>query len=307
MARQQVPHYQKPVGPFGWVYLLLVLGFLVGPFLPLLIQSLAFHWVWPDLLPSEWWLTARERARLPQGWDYVISPYSRVGEAFLNTVSIGLAASALCLAICLPAARVLARQNFGGKRLVELYLALPLILPEAVIGIALSMAFIRMGLAGTHAGIVLVHLIPTIPYMMRMLIAGFQGLDREVEEQARVLGASNWQVTRLITLPLILPTALAGALFAFLVSTNLFLLTFLMGQGKIVTLPTLLFSKLSGGALDPTAAGIALVAALPGVAVMMLLDRFSDPNLTGGSKRQVTAPVDERISDRPKRRTQSSA
>lgn len=279
MAKAKVTSSRQPVGPLGRAYLLLVLGFLVGPFLPLLVQSLAFHWAWPDLLPSEWWFTARERARLPQGWDYVISPYSRVGEALLNTVTIGLATALLCLAICVPAARVLARHDFAGKRLVELYLALPLILPEAVIGIALSMAFIRAGLAGTHAGIVLVHLIPTIPYMLRMLIAGFQGLDQEVEEQARVLGASNWQVTRLITLPLILPTAMAGALFAFLVSTNLFLLTFLMGQGKIVTLPTLLFSKLSGGALDPTAAGIALVAALPGVGVLLLLDRFSGPHI----------------------------
>lgn len=286
MARGKDTSSREPVGRLGGAYLLLVVGFLVGPFLPLLIQSLAFHWVWPDLLPSEWWFTARERARLPQGWDYVVSPYSRVGEALLNTVTIGLATALLCLAICLPAARVLARREFGSKHLVELYLALPLILPEAVIGIALSMAFIRVGLAGTHAGIVLVHLIPTIPYMLRMLIAGFQGLDREVEEQARVLGASNWQVTRLITLPLILPTAMAGALFAFLVSTNLFLLTFLMGQGKIVTLPTLLFSKLSGGALDPTAAGIALVAALPGVAVLLLLDRFSGPQFGTAARRR---------------------
>ncbi|MGE3739727.1 MAG: ABC transporter permease [Geminicoccaceae bacterium] len=307
MARRQVPDYQKPIGPFGGAYLLLALGFLVGPFLPLLIQSLAFNWVWPDLLPSEWWFTARQRARLPQGWDYVVSPYSRVGEALLNTVSIGLATSMLCLAICLPAARVLGRHDFGGKRLLELYLALPLILPEAVIGIALSMMFIRLGLAGTHAGIVLVHLIPTMPYVMRMLVAGFQGLDREVEEQARVLGASNWQVTRLITLPMILPTAMAAMLFAFLVSTNLFLLTFLMGQGKVVTLPTLLFSKLSGGALDPTAAGIALVAAMPGVAVLLLLDRFAGPSPSRDHASQVTAPVVERISVRPNRRTQSSA
>lgn len=278
MEREKVTSYGEAVGPLARAYLLLVLGFFVGPFLPLLIQSLAFHWVWPDLLPSEWWFTARERARLPQGWDYVVSPYSRVGEAFLNTASIGLATSVLGISICLPAARILARQEFGGKRLLELYLALPLILPEAVVGIALFMVFIRLGLAGTHAGIVLVHLIPTIPYMMRMLIAGFQGLDRQVEEQARVLGASNWQVTRLITLPMILPTAMAGTLFAFLVSNNLFLLTFLMGQGKIVTLPTLLFSKLSGGALDPTSAGIALVAALPGVAVLLLLDRFAGPH-----------------------------
>jgi putative spermidine/putrescine transport system permease protein len=263
------------LGPAAGFYLFGMAILLVGPFLPLVVQSLAFRWAWPDLLPSEWWLSARETARLPLGWDYVLSPFSRVGEATLNTVGIGLATALLCLVICLPAARLLARHDFAGKRFVELYVALPLILPEAVVGIALSMLFIRIGLAGSHLGIVIVHLIPTIPYMLRLLIAGFQGLAPEVEEQAAVLGARRAQILRRITLPLLLPSMVAGSLFAFLVSTNLFLLTFLLGQGKIITLPTLLFSKLSGGALDPTAAGIALVATLPGLVMLVLLDRFA--------------------------------
>ena len=272
-AGSAMPGKARPgrIGPAAGLYLLGIAVLLVGPFLPLVVQSLAFRWAWPDLLPSEWWWSARETARLPLGWDYVLSPYSRVWEATLNTVGIGLATALVCLVICLPAARLLARREFAGKRLVELYLALPLILPEAVIGIALSLLFIRVGLAGSHVGIVIVHLIPTIPYMLRLLVAGFQSLSPEVEEQAAVLGARRWQIMTRITLPLLLPSAVAGFLFAFLVSTNLFLLTFLLGQGKIITLPTLLFSKLSGGALDPTTAGIAVLAALPGLLLAWLI------------------------------------
>jgi putative spermidine/putrescine transport system permease protein len=77
---------------------------------------------------------------------------------------------------------------------------------------------------------------------------------------------------------MLLPGVIAGSLFTFLVSTNLFLLTFLLGQGKIITLPTLLFSKLAGGALDPSAAGIALVAALPGIALLLVSERFFAPS-----------------------------
>ena len=256
------------------IYLLLVAGFILGPFIPLVIQSLAFRWAWPDLLPGTWWLEQRDDALLPLAWDYVLSPHSRVWEATLNTVGIGLAVTAICLAICLPAARVLARENFRGKPAFEFFLALPLIVPEAAIGIALLMIFIRLGLAGSYVGIVIVHLIPTIPYMIRMLTAVYQGLGRACEEQALVLGAQRWQVLWWVTLPMLLPGVLAGALFAFLVSTNIFLLTFLMGQGQIVTLPTLLFAKVSGGTLDASAAGIALVATLPGIVLLVLAERF---------------------------------
>ncbi|WP_221931586.1 ABC transporter permease [Palleronia caenipelagi] len=262
------------LSPFQKIYLFLIAGFILGPFLPLIIQSFAFRWAWPDLLPGTWWLEQREKSPIPLAWDYVLSPYSRIWEATLNTVLIGGIVTAICLAICLPAAKVLARDRFRGKSLLEFGLSLPLIVPETAIGIALLMMFIRLGLAGTYTGIIIAHLIPTIPYMIRMLTSVWQGLGREFEEQAMILGASRWQVLRLVTLPMLMPGVVAGALFSFLVSTNIFLLTFLLGQGKIVTLPTLLFSKISGGQIDATGAGIALIVTVPGIAMLLISERF---------------------------------
>lgn len=259
---------------FRKIYLILIVGFILGPFLPLIIQSLAFRWAWPDLLPSTWWMDQREVSKLPLAWDYVLSPHSRILEATINTVLIGSIVTVICLAICLPAARVLARESFRGKSAFEFFLSLPLIVPEAAIGIALLMIFIRMGIAGSYVGIIIAHLIPTIPYMIRMLTAVYQGLGKDFEEQAMILGASRWQVMRLVTLPMLLPGVVAGALFTFLVSTNIFLLTFFLGQGKIITLPTLLFSKIAGGTLDASAAGITLVVTLPGVVLLIISERF---------------------------------
>ncbi|UWQ20925.1 ABC transporter permease [Jannaschia sp. W003] len=255
------------------IYLLLVAGFAVGPFLPLVVQSLAFRWAWPALVPTWTWEAPPSRFA-PPGWDYVLSPASRVWEATLNTVGIGLAVTLLCLAICLPAARVLGRGRFRGKGALEFAVSLPLVVPEAAVALALLMIAIRLGLAGTYAGIVLVHLIPCIPYMTRMLTAVWQGLGPEHEEAAALLGASPVRILWHVTLPMLMPGVLAGALFAFLVSTNVFLLTFLLGQGRVVTLPTLLFSKISGGTLDASAAGIALVAALPGLVLLAVSDRL---------------------------------
>jgi len=262
------------LSPFQKLYLWLIAGFILGPFIPLIVQSFAFRWAWPDLLPSTWWLEQREESIVPLAWDYVFSPYSQVWEATVNTVFIGCVVTVICLIICLPAARVLARESFRGKAAFEFFLSMPLIVPEAAIGIALLMIFIYVGLAGTYTGIIIVHLIPTIPYMIRMLTAVYQGLGRDFEEQAMILGASRWQVLRLVTLPMLLPGVIAGALFTFLVSANIFLLTFFMGQGKIITLPTLLFSKISGGTLDASAAGITLVVTLPGIILLLITERF---------------------------------
>ena len=262
------------LSPFQKIYLLLVAGFIVGPFLPVIIQSLAFRWAWPELLPGTWWLEQRGKSMLPLAWDYVLSPYSRVWEATVNTVFIGLVVTAICLAICLPVARLLARESFAGKSAFEFFLTLPLIVPEAAIGIALLMIFIRLGLAGSYAGIIIAHLIPTIPYMVRMLTAVYQGLGRDFEEQAMILGARPLQILWRVTLPMLLPGVVAGALFTFLVSTNIFLLTFFLGQGQVITLPTLLFSKIAGGNLDTTAAGITLIVTLPGIILLIISERF---------------------------------
>jgi len=274
MATKSDTSLSSRLSPFQKFYLIIIAGFILGPFIPLLIQSFAFRWAWPDLLPGTWWLEQRDKSMMPLAWDYVLSPYSRVWEATVNTVVIGTIVTVICLAICLPAARVLAREKFRGKSAFEFFLSLPLIVPEAAIGIALLMMFIRLGLAGSYVGIIIAHLIPTIPYMVRMLTAVYQGLGRDFEEQAMILGASRWQVLRLVTLPMLLPGVVAGALFTFLVSTNIFLLTFFLGQGQIVTLPTLLFSKIAGGTLDASAAGITLIVTLPGIILLIISERF---------------------------------
>lgn len=274
MARRSTESLASRLSPFQKFYLIIVAGFVLGPFIPLIIQSLAFRWALPDMLPGTWWLEQRGKSMMPLAWDYVLSPYSRIWEATLNTVGIGLAVTVICLAISLPAARVLARERFRGKSAFEFFLSMPLIVPEAAIGIALLMMFIRLDLAGSYFGIIIAHLIPTIPYMVRMLTAVYQGLGRDFEEQAIILGASRWQVLRLVTLPMLLPGVVAGALFTFLVSTNIFLLTFFLGQGKIITLPTLLFSKIAGGTLDASAAGITLIVTLPGIILLIISERF---------------------------------
>jgi putative spermidine/putrescine transport system permease protein len=263
------------LSPFQRFYLLFVGIAVLGPFVPLLIASVAFRWNWPDVLPSEWWWQARQTARSPLAWDYIFSPASRVLVATLNTVTIALVVTLLCTLVSLPAARVLATKTFRGKSRTEFFLLTPLIVPEIAVSLGILITFIQLGLAGTYLGIIAAHLIPTIPYMVRVLVSVFQNLSTDYEEQARVLGADSIKTLWHVTLPMILPGMMAGGLFAFLISSNIFLLTFFIGRGNIETLPTLLFSKLSGGgALDPVGAGLALIVSLPGIVLLIMTERF---------------------------------
>jgi putative spermidine/putrescine transport system permease protein len=262
------------LSPFQRFYLLFIGLGVVGPFVPLVIASFSFRWTWPNLLPSVWWWDERRTVATPIGWDYVLSPISRVGTATVNTVLISIAVTVLCLAVCLPAARVIGRERFRGKEWVEFFLITPLIVPEIAVGLGVLLIFLYLGLAGSYLGVIAALLIPTIPYVIRILTSVFQGMSRDYEEQARMLGARPWQVLWHITIPMIFPGILAGGLFAFLVSSNIFLLTFFIGRGGIETLPTLLFSRLGGGSIDAIAAGVALVVSLPGLILLIVTERF---------------------------------
>ncbi len=261
--------------PFERFYLSCISIAVIGSFVPLIIASFAFRWHWPNLWPTKWWWQARASARLPLAWDYVFSPHSQVLEAIVNTIIIALIVTVICLIVCLPAARVIAREKFWGKSFIEFFLLTPLIVPEIAVGLGILITFIQLNLAGSYFGIIIAHLIPTIPYTVRVLTSVFQGLGRDYEEQARVLGAGTLRTLWQITLPMILPGMMAGSLFAFLVSSNVFLLTFFIGRGSIDTLSTLLFSKLSSGsALDPISAAIALLASIPGIVLLVITERF---------------------------------
>ncbi|MBN8632791.1 MAG: ABC transporter permease subunit [Rhodobacterales bacterium] len=243
-------------------------GWLVLPFLPLLIWSLAHGWRFPDVLPGEWSLKA---------WAYAISASSGIVESFVLTTLIALATTLLAALIGVPAGRALGLYRFRGKRLVMLLILAPAILPGIALVFGLHGVFLRAGLAGTVTGVVLAHLVPVLPYMTLIMAAVFARFDPAFEDQARTLGATPFQTFRTVTLPAILPGLLSGALFAFLVSWSQYLLTLAIGGGKVQTLPLLMFSFASAGRNDVTSA-MALLYILPGLAIVVVTARHVTGN-----------------------------
>ncbi len=243
--------------------IILIIGALFLPFLPLLVWSLAQGWFFPQLVPKQWTL---------QHWKQVFSAVSRVGEGMIQSGVIALATTGLSLLVGLPAGRALGIMEFPGKTGLKLVLLMPIIVSPLATLMGIQFLLIRLGLSGTLLGVILVHLMPTIPYMTLVLASVFANFETGYETQARSLGASPFQVFSQVTLPLIAPGVIVGSLFAFLISWNEFLLTFFVGDGQVFTLPMVLFTLLQGGNQGLSAA-VAITSILPGLVFLLLSSR----------------------------------
>lgn len=254
----------SPLGRAGQrLALALLLVWLVLPLVPLAIWSFARGWFFPDLLPAQW---------SAQSWRYALSDASGVLGSLRLTLGIALLVTALSALIGVPAGRALGLHDFRGKRVVELIILAPMIVPGIAVAMGLHAVFIGLGLTNSVAGVVLVHLVPTLPYMVLVMAGVFANFDPDFEEQARTLGASKLRVFWHVTLPAILPGLMVASLFTFLVSWSQYILTLLIGGGRVVTLPLLLFNFAAAGRND-LAGAIGMIYILPGVLILLLTAR----------------------------------
>jgi len=133
--------------------------------------------------------------------------------------------------------------------------------------------FLRFGLTETVTGVILVHLIPAVPYTILMLTGSFTRFDPDWEAQARTLGAGTLSVWRYVTLPAIAPGLALAGVFAFLISWSQYLFTVLIGGGQVITLPLILVT-FQRGSDEAITAALALVYLAPTVLVFVLMAKY---------------------------------
>jgi multiple sugar transport system permease protein/putative spermidine/putrescine transport system permease protein len=192
------------------------------------------------------------------------------------SVLIGIIVAMISGAIGLPTAYALAKIPFRGKRAVELFILAPLIVPGIVVGVGLGVLFLRLGLAYTIPGVVLVQTVGTLPLTIRVLAAALEAIPDDLLLAARSLGAGPCRLAWHVILPLAWPGLAASGLLAFIGSLEEFDKTFIIGAPFVETLTIKLWSFLGGRVLRlPNAAVIAVVLLLPSVIVFFLAERFA--------------------------------
>ena len=219
--------------------------------------------------------------------DYISLPYDGLSlrwfaEVFHNSeftesffISLGLAALAASLssALTVPAALAIARYQFRGRNLLIALLQSPLMVPAVVLGISFLSLLTLAGWNGTFAGFAICHVIIVMPYILRLAISAFVGLDRNLESAAISLGASSFTVFRRITLPLALPGIAAGWALAFITSFDDLTVSIFISSPSVTTLPVRLFARMTE-TIDPMVAAASTVLMLLAVGAMVLLDRI---------------------------------
>lgn len=173
-----------------------------------------------------------------------------------------------------------ARYQWRYRRLYQKLILLPIFFPQSVLGLALLMWFNAIGLTPTWHTAIIAHLVWIAPIATLIIAIRAYSFDPALEEAARDMGCSTWQILREVTIPLLMPGVVAAGLFSFLLSWGNFPLS-LFTTGADLTLPEWLYAKMVSGysPLVPTvgmlsvAASIILVALA--LATPLLINRFT--------------------------------
>ena len=188
----------------------------------------------------------------------------QLDEVLLVTFQVVFLVVALSGLLGVPAAYAMARRDFPGKKLVMLLFLLPLLVPPITFGIPLATVLYRTGLAGSMSGVVLANLVPTVPFVVLVMIPFVEQIDRRVEDAARVFGAGTFQLFRHVLVPLLLPGILAALLLVLVRTIAMFELTFLTAGPTSQTLVVALYYAVF-------ASGVRSVQSIDAMAVVYMI------------------------------------
>lgn len=193
-------------------------------------------------------------------------------QAFWDALQVSLLVAAIATAISLVigtlAAFAIVRHKFRGKQFFEFLFMTPLVFPAIVLAVALSMVLGSVGLLRNFWGLVIAHVIITVPYIVRTVGATLSEIDIAYEEAAATLGANAFRTFFLVTLPMLRPGLIAGAVFSAIMSFDEFTVSlFLVGPG-VMTLPLEIYHY-TEFQMDPTVAAISTM--LLGVTALIII------------------------------------
>jgi spermidine/putrescine transport system permease protein len=220
---------------FGRAWLFLVLAFLYLPIVMLVLMAFnaSSMYTFPIDFTDHWFVDLLHNDKLL--------------AASRNSLLIAFATSLIATTLGTLAALALARRNFWGRSILRLLLLPPIAVPWLIIGTAMLVFFFWTGIGrGLHA-MIIGHVALALPYVVLVIDAGVKALREELEEAAMSLGATPLHAFFLVTLPLLAPSIVAAALFAFAVSLDQFVVSYFLATPGVSTLPVEIYASIRKG------------------------------------------------------------
>ena len=260
----QFPAYANLGDKLGWwalrVFCVALLVFMVLPILvmvPLSFSSSSFlaypmpgwsmQW-YHNLLTSDDWARAAKNS-------FIVAPAATVLATVLGTLTaVGLS-----------------RANFPGKGILMAFIIAPMVVPIVVVGVACYLFFARIGLADTYTGLIMVHAALGAPFVVTTVLATLQGFNQNLVRASLSLGASPVSTFFRVTLPVIAPGVISGALFAFATSFDEVVVTLFIAGAEQTTLPRQMFTGIREN-INPTIAAAATLLTIFTTGLMLALE-----------------------------------
>jgi putative spermidine/putrescine transport system permease protein len=249
-----------------------VVGFfilnLLGMIGSVVVNSFGTRWfnTWlPAGFTPQWYALAWNEFGLPA---ILIVTVQVVGAVVLISGLIGV-----------PTAYAMARRNFPGKKAVMLLFLLPLLVPPITYGIPLATVLYQAHLAGTIWGVILANLVPSVPFVILVMIPFVEQIDPRVESAARVFGASTGRLFVQILVPLLTPGILAALLLVLVRTIGMFELTFLTAGSTSQTLVVALYYAVFAAGVRPGQSidAMAVVYMVTTLVWLLIALRFVNP------------------------------
>lgn len=229
----------------------------------------------------------------PQG--FTLHWYRAISGEYLEALRVSLIVAASTTAIAtlvgVPASLALVRGRFPGLALFNAFCLSPLMVPTLIIAVAAFQFTVvlwdlfGLSVAGTLTGLILAQSAFTIPFVIRVVIAGHAHFDGALEEAARNLGATPLETFFRVTLPMLLPGIVSGAIFAFIMSFDDVAVALFVGGGEAMTLPVRIYTAVEFN-FDADIMAVSTLVTLGSLALMLVLDRLIGidrfSNATGG-------------------------
>jgi spermidine/putrescine transport system permease protein len=252
----------KLLSGLGRIYLGLVLFFLYAPILVMAMMS----------------FNASEFYQLPfrfsTTWYEKLWQNTEILDATWRSVWIAVTTTVLATGLGTAASLALFRYEFPGKKILQVLLFPPIAIPWLITGTAMLIFFFSVGIGRGSPAVIIGHVALALPYVIVVVTARLKTFDPTLEEAARSLGASSWQVTRNVTLPWISSGVIAGALFAFAVSFDQFVVSYFLAEPGDSTLPVIIYTAIRKG-FTPEINAISTIIISISMALMLLAARYS--------------------------------
>ena len=184
------------------------------------------------------------------GIDWYLKAFQNedIQKAVWNSLIVATVSTVFATAIATIGALVLARGGeFRGKTISLGLITLPLMVPEIVTAVAVLIFFSAIGMNWGLVNVIIAHITFCIPFAFMPIRARLEGMDTSMEQAARDLYASEWETFRYVTVPLLMPGIVAGAMLAFVISMDDFIITLMVGGAGSTTLPVYIYSMIRRG------------------------------------------------------------